>query len=473
MRLVIVLLLLVVLPTAILSLVAGRSIQSREIILYQRLEQNAALQIEKISLDLDQLMQSDSELVISAFRETVLSGKHNDRMLEKVNYLRSNSNFIKDVYLFMNPWNFIFPREISQSPERAVSANLLLKQELIKQISISLKRVASNIAFSYEGAAYCFKPVPDMPELYAGLEIDMERVLAKLDVILADHSNGDIILRIVAIDSESTSSLQSDILITDSFNPQPSAINRFGSGNVNSGNVLVTGRLRSPLMHVEISDFLVDEAGISKAQVLELRLIKWGILLLAIVIITSSVILIRNTMNQAVVAKKRSEFVIGMSHDLRTPVAAMRVLADSLSSGRVESPEKQKKFLTTISSECERLGDMIERVLFFFKQEHGAVTYTMQPLDIGEMVKRVVDSVVARSAGKMIVELEISDDLPRVKGDFDALEKVVTNLLDNALKYGGSFGSGAPPWPARNATLARASEHSVAGGLLMPQHSTY
>jgi two-component system phosphate regulon sensor histidine kinase PhoR len=103
------------------------------------------------------------------------------------------------------------------------------------------------------------------------------------------------------------------------------------------------------------------------------------------------------------VTRRRSEFVIGMSHDLRTRIASMRILADSLSVGRVEDPEKQQHFLRTISFECERLGDMIERVLSFFRQEHRAITYTMTPVDIGEVVACSDNAFRERQHGRVSV----------------------------------------------------------------------
>jgi len=519
MRLVIVLLFLVVLPTAILSLVAGRSIQSREILLHQRLERNAFCKIETIGDKIDVLIQADSKEVIGAFQETVLSGMHTDCMDQKLEILRKQSNFIKNAYLFMNPWNFIFPRTekltsqevvtgresrrggltynkkredigredfptynkkredvcrsrsagfptenvIDKLPQKSlendsISREMLLKQELIKQISVGMKSEFSDVSFVCDGSSYCFKSVSGMTELYAGFEIDMDGVIGRLESMLKEYSTDGVILRIASINGKISPDLGREVLITDSFNPQPSPFYSSVSGFGEDEAALAAGRLPVPLSHIQISAFLVDKSSISKAEALESRLIKWGILLLAIVIVTSSTILIRKTMNQADVARRRSEFVIGMSHDLRTPVAAMRILADSLAAGRVEDPEKQKKFLSTISTECERLGDMIERVLFFFKQEHGAMTYTMQPFDIGAMVRSIVNSVEARSAGRMSVKLEIDDSLPEVSGDVDAIGKVITNLLDNALKYGGRFGSGAPPWLEYANTHTRPAE---------------
>jgi two-component system phosphate regulon sensor histidine kinase PhoR len=181
---------------------------------------------------------------------------------------------------------------------------------------------------------------------------------------------------------------------------------------------------------------LVRADDLLRAEAHEARLIGWGILLLAIVIIVGSSALIHRTLNQASVSRRRSEFVIGMSHDLRTPIASMRILADSLSAGRVEDPEKQQHFLRTISSECERLGDMIERVLFFFRQEHRAMTYTMTPVDIGEVVACAVNAFRERQHGRVSVGLDLCDALAPVVCDSESVSKVLTNLLDNAVKYG-------------------------------------
>jgi signal transduction histidine kinase len=108
----------------------------------------------------------------------------------------------------------------------------------------------------------------------------------------------------------------------------------------------------------------------------------------------------------------------------------------------VKSAEKQKEFICSIASECESMGDMIDRIMFFFKHDQGAISYNILPLDICEMVERTVRVVELRSGGKVSILRKFSGDLPCVMGDYDALSKVVTNLLDNALKYGCGEGAG-------------------------------
>ena len=449
MRLVVILLFLVVLPTAILSLIAGRSIQAREVILYRRLEQNAVRRIERIGAKVESLVNSDFELISTAFNETILFGMDSERMEQRVPALKKSCSFVNDVYLFMNPWNFVYPQVHASDSSGPVSEVVLLQQELVKHISIGLRNRQPKVCFQYEEGLYCFMPMPGLLELYAGFMVDMQKAVKLIETMLQEETFGDIELRISSVNGNSGFGLSESILVSDSFNPRPSSVNQFGARIVSKTQSLAVGRMPAPFSQIEIAAFTIREDDIHAAKVLEGHLIIWGIFLLAVVITASSAILILKTLNQAAAARRRGEFVVGMSHDLRTPVAAMRILAESLCAGRVESPEKQKEFMCSIASECERLGDMIERVLFFFRQDQGAMSYSMSSFDAGALVKHTVQSVEKRLSGGVSFKLEVEQDLPNVVGDSDALAKVVTNLLDNAVKYGGADrGAGGGGWDA-------------------------
>jgi signal transduction histidine kinase len=231
-------------------------------------------------------------------------------------------------------------------------------------------------------------------------------------------------------------------LISDSFNPRPKPMAAAGAHS-GGDDCLARGSLPEPFAHIAIAAYLVGEDDIRRAEALESNLIKWGVSLLAVVIIVSSVILILLTVRQATLARRRSEFVVGMSHDLRTPVAAMQILADSLCAGRVSSAEKRQEFLCSIASECSRLADMIERVLFFFRQEHGAMTYTIQECNLDDIIQSAVKSVAVRLPADFSLGVDLGDTGEHfVKADAGALAKVLVNLLDNAIKYGQSPGGG-------------------------------
>jgi two-component system phosphate regulon sensor histidine kinase PhoR len=277
--------------------------------------------------------------------------------------------------------------------------------------------------------------VPGYSEVYAGFSWDSKEALNRLRSILTEESIGDMELRISGVHGGLAADIMSPVQVYDSFNPSPSLSYRVERDD-DIGGALSRAYLPAPLSDVEIAAFLVGEQDIRAAEALESNLIRWGVFLLAVVIMAGSAVIIFKTVGQVAAARQRSEFVVSMSHDLRTPVAAMRVLADSLCAGRVSDPVKQKEFVCSIASECERLGDMIERILFFFRQERGAVSYEMQELDVVSLTEEVVRTVEARFQGGLKVDFGVDDAVPMVRGDAVSLSKVITNLLDNAVKYG-------------------------------------
>jgi two-component system phosphate regulon sensor histidine kinase PhoR len=135
-------------------------------------------------------------------------------------------------------------------------------------------------------------------------------------------------------------------------------------------------------------------------------------------------------------ARARSEFLAGISHDLRTPLSSMRMLSESLYLGSVKAPEKQQAFLGTIVSECDRLTQMINRALFFVRLGHGALVYSRRENDVAAVVMEAVELFRSRIAeDRAEIELDVSPGRYRASIDSDAMEQLLLNLLDNAVKY--------------------------------------
>jgi two-component system phosphate regulon sensor histidine kinase PhoR len=132
----------------------------------------------------------------------------------------------------------------------------------------------------------------------------------------------------------------------------------------------------------------------------------------------------------------KSEFVANVSHELKTPLALVRMFAEMLQSGRVASDEKRKEYLDIIMRESERLSGLIENVLDFARVERGRDAYDLAEGDVGEAVTRAANVYRYRAERENIkIEVDVAEDLPRALIDERALQLAVINLIDNALKY--------------------------------------
>ena len=132
---------------------------------------------------------------------------------------------------------------------------------------------------------------------------------------------------------------------------------------------------------------------------------------------------------------RRREFIANVSHELRTPMTSIAGFADGLLDGTIP-PEEEKKYLQTISSETKRLGRLVRSMLDMSRLQDGDPARREQVFDLGETVLQTLLNFESRVDAKhMSVDLDMPEDALRVKGDVDALTRVVYNLLDNAIKF--------------------------------------
>ncbi len=132
----------------------------------------------------------------------------------------------------------------------------------------------------------------------------------------------------------------------------------------------------------------------------------------------------------------KSEFVANVSHELKTPLALVRMFGEMLQSGRITSDTKRQEYLDIIVSESERLSSLIENVLDFARVERGRQAYDFAEGSVGEAVSKAVN-VYRYRAEREGIELtaEIDPSLPQARIDERAIQLAVINLIDNALKY--------------------------------------
>lgn len=133
---------------------------------------------------------------------------------------------------------------------------------------------------------------------------------------------------------------------------------------------------------------------------------------------------------------QKTAFVSAVSHELRTPLTTLRMHAELLQEGLV-APERLQVFYDDLAHESLRLSRLVENVLAVSQLEEGRRVLQLRPGDLAEQVREVVASQArhVERRGFPPVELELPEAPVPVAFDAQAVEQVVVNLLDNALKY--------------------------------------
>jgi signal transduction histidine kinase len=146
----------------------------------------------------------------------------------------------------------------------------------------------------------------------------------------------------------------------------------------------------------------------------------------------------------------KSNFVSSVSHELRAPIASVRLLAEALDRGAVSDPLKQKEYFRFIVQECHRLTGLIGNVLDFSRIEQGRKQYHFEETDLNALVDQTVN-LLKPMANERGVELERSNfnvqsragrsgSMFNVVCDGFALQQALVNLIDNAIKHSPSGG---------------------------------
>jgi signal transduction histidine kinase len=131
----------------------------------------------------------------------------------------------------------------------------------------------------------------------------------------------------------------------------------------------------------------------------------------------------------------QQDFVAHVSHQLKTPLSALSAATETLQMDRVRSPEQLSQYLGIIASETARLSSLVQRVLEFSRVQQPR-QYEFEDIDLGALVKETVEAFAQGVSGPPTAfQVTCDPPGPFVRADPAALEQVLVNLLDNAVKY--------------------------------------
>jgi PAS domain S-box-containing protein len=186
------------------------------------------------------------------------------------------------------------------------------------------------------------------------------------------------------------------------------------------------------------------QAGASRAQTLPVEVQgeeRW-LSMSAVRFPGGTVYAFRDVTDERAVEQMKTDFVSTVSHELRTPLAAIYGAAMTLRRRDVSVEESQRdRLLEVVSSEADRLARIVNDILWASRLESGRMSIAIERCDATAIVTEVVDVLRARAPEGIEVSVKKARGVPDVAADPDKLRQILTNLIDNAIKYSPDGGN--------------------------------
>lgn len=132
----------------------------------------------------------------------------------------------------------------------------------------------------------------------------------------------------------------------------------------------------------------------------------------------------------------RKDFVANVSHELKTPITAIKGFSDTLLDGGIDDRENAVRFIQTIKSNSERINSLVDDLMTISRIELGVIRIEKSLIDIGDLFENVMEIFRDRAMAKgLALEVSRNPELLQVSADRDRLIQILTNLVDNAIKF--------------------------------------
>lgn len=183
---------------------------------------------------------------------------------------------------------------------------------------------------------------------------------------------------------------------------------------------------------------------IPKVQLYLIQNLKWvilGALLFVVIVCTAFFITLRSLFTQKKLNEIKRDFINNMTHELKTPLATISLAVDALRTNKVQADAKSVSYFSNIiKEENVRMNKHVETILQAAQLEKKEYVINKQPVDVHDLIFGVLDSLKLQLDSKPShVETILEADPAVINADEEYLLHVITNLLDNAIKYSQDF----------------------------------
>jgi two-component system, OmpR family, phosphate regulon sensor histidine kinase PhoR len=132
----------------------------------------------------------------------------------------------------------------------------------------------------------------------------------------------------------------------------------------------------------------------------------------------------------------RKDFVANVSHELKTPITAIKGFADTLLDGALSDHENATRFVQTIKSNSERINALVDDLMTISKIEMGVIKVEKSLIDIEGVSENIMELFKAKAASKnLYIKSHVGQDIGQIEADRNRLIQILTNLVDNAIKF--------------------------------------
>jgi signal transduction histidine kinase len=182
--------------------------------------------------------------------------------------------------------------------------------------------------------------------------------------------------------------------------------------------------------------WLVDDGPLRESVREQFKIYAWTALLASLAICAIAATAGLTVQRQLHLHELKNNAVATVAHELRTPLASMRVLVDTLREGRYRNEEQLREYLDLLHSENLRLSRLTEHFLSHSRLAHGQYTFTFAPVPL----RTIIDSALVTLGDRLRkpacdFTLDLVEPLPEILADRDGFTTVLVNLLENAVKY--------------------------------------